>query len=232
MTRAAREVLLTPLDRDLLGSLARATSLVDACQRLGISRDRGVYRLRRLSRALQRPVAVTRKGGAHHGTTHLTDAGLAILRQEPGTALGSAGRVTRSAPESILSGVYRSGPSPRVEVPGGPDLAVAFEAEPGEPVSVRLDPESVLVATRRFPSSARNVLRGVVRSVDRSPRSSGGGRVLLGVRVGTAEIAVAITEAAIDALGLRPGRGVFLYVKATALHRRVPARSTRGSLPR
>ncbi|MCI4340292.1 MAG: TOBE domain-containing protein [Thermoplasmata archaeon] len=227
-----REVVLTPLDRALLGSLTRASSLVEACERVGISRDRGVYRLRRLGRALRRPVTVTRKGGPEHGTTRLNDLGLALLAQEPGSSVEAARAGRTRSMGSVLTGVYRAGPPPTVTVRGGPRLAVAFDASPGERVSVRLDPESVLLATRRFDTSARNVLPGVVRTIDRSPAHSGGGRVLLGVQVGSHDMAVALTESAVAALRLRPGRAVFLYVKATALRRRATSVPTRGSLPR
>ena len=231
MKEPGREVVLTPLDRALLSSLARATSLVEACRRVGISRDRGVYRLRRLDRALRSPVAVTHRGGPQHGMTRLTDTGLAILAQEPGSTVARAPH-RANAPGTILTGTYRGGTPPIISVGGGLELAVAFDAAPGERVSVRLDPESILVATRRFATSARNVLPGVVRARDRSPASSGGGRVVLSVEVAGHRLAVALTESAIASLGLRPGRAVYLYVKATALRRRATATPTRGSLPR
>ncbi|MCI4354585.1 MAG: TOBE domain-containing protein [Thermoplasmata archaeon] len=232
MHHGSREVVLTPLDRDLLVLLERATTLVDACRRLGISRDRGAYRLRRLARALRTPVAIAHKGGAAHGTTRLTRAGLAVLREDPGAAVGPARGHLRSGREPLLHGTYRPGPPPFVELAGGTRLAVAFEATAGESVSVHLDPESILVATQRFATSARNVLGGTIRAIDRSASASGAGRVLLRVKVGAMELAVALTESAVGALRLRPGRRVFLYVKATALHRRAPLVATRGSLPR
>ena len=95
-------------------------------------------------------------------------------------------------------------------------LRVAFDASDGEAVSVLLDPESVLVARRHFPSSARNVLRATVEAVRREPGNLG---VTLFVRCPGARLRVAMTDEPVRQLGLRTGATVWLYVKATALRR-------------
>jgi molybdate transport repressor ModE-like protein len=228
-----REVVLTPLDVGLLDLLGREATLVEACRRLGISRDRGVYRLHRLERATGHPLVLTRKGGQGHGGTRLTSRGRSLLERGAGALLAPPARARRSARRTELAGTYARTPTPTVHVPGGPDLAVAFAAGPGDAVRVAVDPEAILVARHRFPTSARNVLPAVVRSIHRTGPGTGGGQRLLRADVGRNAWVVAVTEGAIRSLSLAPGRRVLLYVKATAIRRLVGGRAapTRGSLP-
>ena len=81
---------------------------------------------------------------------------------------------------------------------------------------VGIEPEAVVVARERFPSSARNVLRGRIESV----HGPDGMRALLRVRVGRGlRLDVAVTPGSLAELGLTPGTSVFLYLKATAVLR-------------
>jgi len=218
MTR--RETVLAPVDIDLLGLLRRTTTLAEACRVLGISRDRGSYRLRRLARAAGTPVVRSVRGGDGHGTTRLTPAGVALLRRGAGRLAG--GRRAREPPSTIasLEGYYAPGTPPTVQVPGGPILAVAFDARADERVRLVLDAESVLLARQKIETSARNVLPGIVERVHGTGPGAGGAQRLVVVRVGDLRLPAAVTAAAVESLGLVPGRRVFLYVKATALHRR------------
>ncbi len=212
---------VTDTDVALLRSIGRARSVVAASRAVGISRDRAVYRLDRLERAFGGPVVESARGGRGHGTTVLTALGDRILRGGFDAVELIAARPVASGPRpNLLRGVYRSGPPPIVEVAPGFALRVVFDAEDGERVGVSLDPESVVVARRRFASSARNVLPASVDGVERGP---GGRDLLLRVRVGPVLLRVSVTEETVAVFGLRRGSRVLLYVKATAL-RRVAAR--------
>ncbi|HEV2316488.1 MAG TPA: TOBE domain-containing protein [Thermoplasmata archaeon] len=202
-----RERWLTPLDRQLLDELARAGSLVDACEALGIGRDRGVYRLRRLREITGHSVVEARRGGASGGTSRLTPTG-ERLRRMPTGPIGQGGRA-----EPGFRGTFSSRGGPHVRIAGGVTLAVGFDARDGESVRLILDPESVLVARERFATSARNVLLGRVAEIrPRDARSR-----LVVVCVGPLRIQAAVTPRSIEELGLRPRARVYLYVKATAL---------------
>lgn len=120
----------------------------------------------------------------------------------------------------MLDGVYRTGAPPTVMVPGGLQLAVAFAARTGERVRLVLEAESVLVARTRVATSARNVLTGTVERIFRTGPGTGGAQRLMTVRIGPIVLPVALTTSAIRSLRLAPRRRVYLYVKATALHRR------------
>ncbi|HEY1197913.1 MAG TPA: TOBE domain-containing protein [Thermoplasmata archaeon] len=223
MTRRAN--LVTNTDVALLRSLVPERSLVRASRRVGISRDRAVYRIARLERAFGGPVVRSVRGGAGHGRTTLTALGDRIVRGGfDSVELLDARPVTPLTSPNLLRGVYHRTPNPEVRVTRSLRLRVAFVAEDGEGVSVLLDPEAVVVARRRFPSSARNVLRATVEALRRERGSLG---VTLVVRCGGARIRVAVTEEPVRQLGLRPGVPVWLYVKATAL-RRVGERDSRG----
>ncbi|MGB6441893.1 MAG: TOBE domain-containing protein, partial [Thermoplasmata archaeon] len=164
-----------------------------------------------------------------HGITLLTPLGDRIVRGGfDSVELLDARPLTPSASPNVLRGVYRRSPNPEVRVARSLRLRVAFPAEEGETVAMLLDPEAVVVARRRFPSSARNVLRGTVEALR---RSRGSDAVTLVARCSGARLRVAITEEPVRQLGLRPGAPVVLYVKATALRRVVgPVRPpTRGS---
>jgi molybdate transport system regulatory protein len=219
--RGIRPSTVTSTDVALLRSIARTRSLVGASRQVGISRDRAIYRVERLERAFGGPVVAGVRGGTGHGGSTLTALGDRIVHSGfDSLELLGAHPITPLAPANRLRGVYRRTPSPTVAVGGSLRLRVAFAAEDGESVSMLLDPEAVLVARHRFPSSARNVLRGTVEGVH---RVRGELERLLVVRCRGARVRVALTEEPVRQLGLRPGATVWLYVKATAL-RRVGAR--------
>lgn len=204
-----QEAFLTPTDRRLLRALAREPNLVHAARRLGIGRDRAVYRLRRLRRLYGRPIATGHPGGAGRaGATVLTAFGRRL-------AHGSAAAAPR--PSQSWVGVYCAGSPPTVTFGAGAALVVAFRAADRAKVRVAVEPETILVAGRRFDSSARNVLSVVVARITRRP---GGGR-LLHARWGGRTIRAAITDESVARLGIAPGRRVLLYLKAVSV-RRIP----------
>jgi molybdate transport repressor ModE-like protein/molybdopterin-binding protein len=225
----ARPPAVSSLDVSLLERIGSTANVVAAAQALGISRDRANYHLRRLARAFGGPVVASARGGAAHGGTLLTPLGDRIARGGF-DVLDLLGSGRPAAPANLLVGTYRDGPSPHVEFAGGLALEVAFGGADGETVGVVLDPEAVVVARERFPSSARNVLAAMVEGVRRGPGPYGR---LLSVRAGRVRLAVAVTAEPVRTLGLARGRRVYLYVKATAL-RRVgrPARRPSPGSPR
>src|SRR5579875_406539 len=197
---------LTPVDRRLLGALADAGTLVEACRRIGIGRDRGVYRIRRLEKGWNRSLTQSTRGGGGTGGTRLTAFGRRLLR--------SAGGEPTRAPSggwNRLTGIYRGGEPPVVELPGRCRLVVAFRGRPGSRVRLRIAPDALLVAPGRFPSSARNVLRASA----------------IGLRPRGIRLRALLTEASVRALGLRPGVASYLYLKATAV-RPEPGAGRRG----
>ncbi len=213
--RAPREALVTPLDVELLRSLEAAGSVVQACARIGITRDTGMYRLRRLARAMGSPVVRSRRGGSTRGGTRLTELGGRILEQGvgplPAPSRGASGRPLAL---NLLRGRWWSAPEPHVTLEDDLSLFVTFRAREGGPVRVAIEPEAMVVATSRFPSSARNVIRGTVESVRRVDDL----RAVLRVRVGEgATLNVAMTPRSLVRLRLRPGVRVYLYLKATAV---------------
>ena len=213
----------------LLRSLTHERSVVAASRRVGISRDRAIYRLARLAQAFGGPVVTGVRGGRTHGGTRLTPLGDRIVRQGfDSMELLDARPVARPSRSNLLRGIYHRTPAPSVTLAPGLQLRVAFPAEEGESVTVLLDPESILVARGRFSSSARNVLPATVERVRRGTDTMG--RTLL-VRTGTVPLRVSVTEEPVRQLGLTPGARVWLYVKATAVRRvaLVPGRPTRGS---
>ncbi len=219
---------VSDVDVALLKEVGRRASVVAAARALGISRDRAVYRLRRLARAFGGPVVVAERGGTRHGETRLTALGDRVAHGGfEAIELLAARPAERETHPNLLTGTYRAGPPPSVDV-GRLALRVAFSATDGARVSLLLDPEAVLVARGRFPSSARNVLPGVV---ERNAPGPGPEERTAIVRVGDARLRVALTPETVERLGLARGRRVFLYVKATAL-RRVARPSSRGRRPR
>jgi molybdate transport system regulatory protein len=213
----SRATPVTSTDVELLRSLAGERSVVAASRRVGISRDRAVYRIERLERAFGGPVVRSVRGGRGHGGTRLTALGDRIVRGGfDSVELLDGHPLTPLSTPNLLTGVYERSPVPAVRVGRALRLRVAFAADDGEAVSVLLDPESVVVARRRFPSSARNVLRGSVETVR---REAGGLGVTLVVRCSGVPLRVALTEEPLRSLGLRPGSTAWLYVKATALRR-------------
>ena len=220
---SGRASVVTDTDVALLRSLAQERSVVAASRSLGISRDRAVYRLARLERAFGGPVVAAVRGGRAHGGTLLTALGDRIVRQGfDSVELIAARRVAPLSLSNRLEGLFHRTPSPVVELGPGLRLRVAFAAQEGERVAVLVDPETILVARRRFPSSARNVLPGVIVEVERTRGVAG--RTLL-VRSGRVTFRVAVTEEPIRQLHLTPGTRVWLYVKATAVRRVSPAYS-------
>lgn len=203
---------LTPLDLKLLRQLARHPNLSVACRLAGIGRDQGQYRLRRLARLYGHPVASTRRGGGGVGGTRLNRWGLRLLEQDP--------RTRRRGPESRLTGVFHRGPPPTLRTLRGLSLAVGFLRAEGERVRVEVDPEAILLAPLRFPSSARNVLVGVLTRL----HAQGSLRRIVSVRVGRETLNAAVTPAAVSELRLRPGRRIYLYLKATAVKPLAPPR--------
>ncbi len=219
-----RSSVVTSTDVALLRALARERSLVGASRRLGITRDRAVYRVARLARAFGGPVVESARGGAGHGETVLTPLGDRIVRGGFGSVeLLDSRPVTPLALPNLLRGTYHRAPSPEVRLARGLRLRVAFPADDHAPVTVLLDPEAIVVARERFASSARNVLSGRVESLRRGP---GELDVTLAVRCSGTLLRVAMTEEPVRELRLRPGVPVTLYVKATALRRveEAPAR--------
>jgi molybdate transport system regulatory protein len=222
---ARRAHLVTDADVALLRALARARSLVEASREVGVSRDRAVYRIARLARAFGGPVVRASRGGAGHGGTRLTPLGDRIVRGgfDAVELLDARPLAPPSAP-NLLHGTFHRGRFPELHVGRGLALRVAFEADDGEAVSVQLDPEAIVVARRRFPSSARNQLTGAVESVRGRP---GEPERTMVVRCGGVPLRVAVTEEPVRQLRLRPGARVVLHVKATALRRVGRARSPR-----
>jgi molybdate transport system regulatory protein len=212
-----RTDVVTSTDVALLRSLAQERSLAGASRRVGISRDRAVYRVGRLERAFGGPVVVGVRGGSGHGGSTLTPLGDRIVRGgfDSVELLGAHPLAPLTTP-NLLRGIYHRAPAPEVRVGRSLRFRVAFAAGDGEAVSILLDPESVLVARRRFPSSARNVFRATVEAVH---RTSGNLGLTLIARCPGARLRVAVTEEPVRQLGLRAGVTVWLYVKATALRR-------------
>jgi molybdate transport repressor ModE-like protein len=170
----SRANVVTSTDIALLRSLAQERSLVAASRRVGISRDRAVYRVERLERAFGGPVVRGARGGVGHGGSFLTPLGDRIVRGGfDAVELIDAHPLAPLVPTNLLHGVYHASPHPEVRVGRSLRLRVAFPAREGEVVSVLLDPEAVLVARRHFPSSARNVVSGIVESVHPDPGNAG-----------------------------------------------------------
>jgi len=220
MTALARTI--TDTDVALLRTLAREHSVVAASRSIGISRDRAVYRLARLGVAFGGPVVTSVRGGTHHGGTRLTALGDRIVRRGfDSVELFDARPLAPRAPSNHVRGVYHRLPEPQVDLGRGVRLRVAFAAGEGEPVTVVLDPESILIARANFPSSARNVLRATVEGVHPGVGPAGSSLV---ARVGAFRVHVAVTAESVRAMHLSKGARVWLYVKATAL--RVVGRTT------
>ena len=213
MTRRPSRVSST--DIALLRSIGRIRSVVAASERVGITRDLAVYRLERLARAFGGPVTRGLRGGREHGRTTLTPLGDRIARGGfDSVELLDARPVAPLSAPNLLHGRYRPGPPPEVAVGGGLALRVTFAARGGERVRLALDPEAILVARRRFTSSARNVLPGRVRSIHGSREAAGR---TLWVQTAAGRLRVALAEETVGELRLAVGAPVYLYVKATAL---------------
>jgi molybdate transport system regulatory protein len=224
---------VTDADIALLEAVREAPSVVAASRRLGISRDRAVYRLARLEAAFGGPIVVGRRGGARHGGSRLSALGDRIVRGGFEAVEIVDARATVPPPRANrLRGTYRGGPDPAMVLAGGATLRVAFPGEPGERVSALLDPDSILVGLRRFPTSARNVLRARIVAVERGPTP--GARTIVAA-LGPDRLRATVTDESRRRLGLVPGRALWLFVKATAIRRvgrgRRPARAGASRAP-
>lgn len=104
----------------------------------------------------------------------------------------------------------------RVELEGGATLSTrpASKAEVGAPAYVTINARDIIVATHRPEGlSARNVLEARIVSLEESP----GGRMLRAATAPRATpIAVELSGAACDELGLDASEHVFLIVKSSA----------------
>jgi molybdate transport system regulatory protein len=215
MTR--RPGTVTATDVALLAALGEDRSVVAASRRVGISRDRAVYRIARLERAFGGPVVASVRGGRGHGASQLTELGDRVVREGFDAVELRDGRpVAAPTPPNRLEGTYRSAPEPSVDLGQGVQLRVVFPAADGEPVALLLDPEAIVVARRRFLTSARNVLSATIEAIGSGPGAIG--RTLT-VRVAGRPVRVAVTAETVRQLGLRRGGKVLLYVKATGLRR-------------
>ena len=214
-----RAVYVTADDLALLSAIARTGSVAAASRSLGISRDLGVYRLARLPRAAGGAVVASARGGAGRGGTRLTARGWGLLRRTAGSVrVPSLTENRRTPAANRLVGRWHSAPSPHLEVGPGLSLAVGFDASEGETVSVTIDPESILLARRRFATSARNVLSGTVRRVTAAGATAGRSALwLLSVGVGPVVLRALVTDRARRELALARNARVVLYVKATAV---------------
>ena len=223
-----RSGFLTPSDVTLLSAVARTGSVAAACRRESISRYRGLYRLARLSVAFGGPLATGDRGGTSHGGARLTELGWALLRRGS-EVLPSAGAPSSRSSWGVtaLRGAWHAEPFPHVDLAGGPSLAVAFRAEEGRSVTVAVEPEAVLLARESFPTSARNALPGVVRRIRHRAGPLTSDLALVEVGVGRRTLGALLTDRAVRALRLAPGRRVVAYVKATAIRR--VGELTRGS---
>jgi molybdate transport system regulatory protein len=223
-----RTGFLTPSDVALLSAVARTGSVAAASRRESISRYRGLYRLARLSEEFGGRLVTGDRGGASHGGARLTELGWRLLRH--GSEVLPAAAASSSRPSwgvTALRGAWHAEPFPHVDLAGGPTLAVTFQAEEGRSVTVAVEPEAVVLARGNFPTSARNALPGVVRRIRHRVGASSLDVALVEVSVGRRTVGALVTDRAVRALNLVPGRRVVAYVKATAIRR--VGELTRGS---
>jgi molybdopterin-binding protein len=127
----------------------------------------------------------------------------AFVARFVGTGNVLAGTVTRSGPED-------GGRFPGRFVSGDLVLEVLTDREGDVHAVIR--PEDLLLSRFPLDASARNRLRGTVTGIERT-----GAATLVTVDVGR-PLAVALTAAAADELGLRVGDTVSLTLKAVAVH--------------
>lgn len=204
---------LTPIDVRLLACLSTTPNVVRASRALGIPRDRAVYRLARLRRLYGGPMVSAHRGGTTPGESRLTALGRRLLREASDDRTDSQ--------TNCFTGIYRAGRSPKVDLGEGRLLEVSFGGRDGGPVTVTVDPGSIVVARRPAELSARNALHATVRSTHAYGAQRAELRAVWSGRV----IRVGITPGSIRRLALVPGARVYLYVKAVSV-RRV---ATRGS---
>ncbi len=144
------------------------------------------------------------------------DEGGVVAHGDPMTVLPMRAAVSSlrdEDTENLLPGrVGRDGRSVQV---GGVHFSVAAHDLPaGADVILRLAAGDVLIGLSRHGDlSARNMVDGIVAALHPVPDG-----VLAAVDLGAdVVVLVSLTEGAVDALGLKPGRAVVLYVKTTAL---------------
>lgn len=120
------------------------------------------------------------------------------------------GRVSPVAPENLFRTVLPDGTGTKQAAVG--PLTVTLVTDKSGPATLAIPPDEILLSLTPLQSSARNQFRGqVVRISD-----DGRGGVTLMVDAGV-EVAVRITPAALDELGLRLRSSVVLSVKAHAV---------------
>jgi len=222
--------VVTDTDIALLQSLSRLPSVVAASRSVGISRDRAVYRIAQLERAFGGAVVSSVRGGKAHGGTRLTPLGDRIVRRGfDSVELIDSRPVSPPPPSNRVRGVYHALSAPQIALGRDIRLRVAFKAEEGEAVTVMVDPESILVARARFPSSARNVVPAKVEKIVRGVTPSASTLVVL---AGSTRLRVTVTAESVRELRLAPGAPVWLYVKATALRRVGPSPGRHHAGPR
>ncbi len=214
MTRH-RPLYVTPEDVALLRALSRERSLAAAARTAGMGRDRAVYRAERLARIAGGKVLVAKRGGRQYGSSRLTPLGRTLLERGSQVAGSTARPGERGSGPVLLEGRYLRRPYPRVRLAGGLELAVGFRAPDQERVRLTVPADSVLVARRRFPTSARNALAGRVERLVPVAKDL----VRLDVRCGAVRLASLVTQRAVRALGLARRSSVVLYIKATSVRR-------------
>ena len=207
---------LRPIDLALLRAIADTGSVAAAARRLGIGRDRAVYRLDRFRSVTGGAAVQSRRGGRGHGASRLTSRARRVLVARSTPAPTAA--VTR------VRGRFEGGPEPVIRLPDGQRLYVGFRARPGAMVEAMVPAESIVLAPRPIATSARNRLSARVARL--SPK--GPGLLLAELQAAGTRWTVALTAASVHALRLAPGRRCYLLVKATAA-RRVAAPVTPGS---
>lgn len=100
-----------------------------------------------------------------------------------------------------------------LQLDDGPVLTGVGELRPGEPGRATIAPDAVSLHRIAPGGSPRNVLDGVVVSLD-----SRGPVVGVGVRLGSQVLRADLTAAAVAELGLVPGQRVVTVIKATQVH--------------
>ncbi len=194
---------LAPVDVRLLRELAREPNVVRASRALGITRDRAVYRLRRLSALYGGPVSRGHRGRTGPGSTELTPLGRRLLRRASGLRPGS----------NRWTGTFTAHPSPLVVVGPRASLEVAFWRREGASVTVEIDPEAFVVAPHRVRLSARNALAVRIERITSHPDDT----ALLHARWQGRPVRVALTIGSVARLGLKVGGRAYLYAKAVAV---------------
>jgi molybdate transport system ATP-binding protein len=145
-----------------------------------------------------------------------------VRAEGPAAQVLEAGRVVASDPEAafanLVDGVVRAvdGGTARLYADGGLELVVPRGGlEPGARAAFAVAAEDVLVSAQPLTAiSARNVLPATVLAVERA-----GDDALVRLAVGISEWRVWLTRAALDELGLLPGRPAWAVVKTHSLRR-------------